>query len=115
MSAILNDIDRTIELEEKFLPKFPEGTSPHSLLRNRIRSLQTARDLISGDREPAREELEFALPRIESIIRKTGKARDKYEPESRNYRQFDPTVQAMEQARTAILQALEEKTCGLRK
>ena len=115
MSTILNDIDHTIELEEKFLPKFPEGTSQHSLLRNRIQALQTARDLISRQREPSREELEFALSRIESIIHKMSKARDKYKPGTRNYRRFDPTVLAMEQARTAIVQALEERTCGSRK
>ena len=108
MSTLLNVIDHTIGLEEKFLPKFPEGTSQHSLLRNRIRALQTARDLISGDREPTRKELEFALPRIESIIHKTSKARDKYEPGSRNYSRFDPTVQAMEQVRTAILLILPD-------
>ena len=103
----LNFIDHTIELEEKFLPKFPEGTSQHSLLRNRIQALQTARDLISGEGQPTREELEFALPRIESIIRKVSKARDKYEPGSRNYRRFDPTVRVMEQVRTALLRELE--------
>ena len=104
----LNFIDHTIELEEKFLPKFPEGTSQHSLLRNRIQALKTARNLISGEGQTTRKELEFALPRIESIIHKMSKARDKYEPGSTNYKRFDPTVQAMEQVRTAILQALEE-------
>ena len=103
----LNFIDHTIELEEKFLPKFPEGTSQHSLLRNRIQALQTARDLISREGQPTREDLEFALPRIESIIHKMSKARDKYEPGSRNYKRFDPTVQAMEQVKAAILQGLE--------
>ena len=104
----LNFIDHTIELEEKFLPKFLEGTSQHSLLRNRIQALKTARNLISGEGQTTRKELEFALPRIESIIQKMSKARDKYEPGSKNYKRFDPTVQAMEQVRTAILQALEE-------
>ena len=107
MNELLKFIEHTIELEEKFLLKFPEGTSQHSLLRNRIQALQTAWDLISGEGKPSREELEFALPRIESIIHKMGKARDKYEPESRNHKRFDPTVQAMEQIKTAILQALE--------
>ena len=115
MNDILNFLDHTIQLEEKFLPKFPEGTSQHSLLRNRIQALQTARNLIFGESQPSREKLEFALPRIESIIHKMSKARDKYEPGSRNYKRFDPTVQAMEQVRTAMLQVLEEKTCGLRK
>ena len=107
MNEILNFLDHTRELEEKFLPKFPEGTSQHSLLKNRIRALQTARELISGEGRPSREELEFALPRIESMIHKMSKARDKYEPGSRNYKRFDPTVQAMKQVRTAIAQALE--------
>jgi hypothetical protein len=107
MNEILNFLDHTRELEEKFLPKFQEGTSQHSLLKNRIRALQTARELISGEGRPSREELEFALPRIESMIHKMSKARDKYEPGSRNYKRFDPTVQAMKQVRTAIVQALE--------
>ena len=107
MNEILNFLDHTRALEEKFLPKFPEGTSQHSLLKNRIRALQTARELISGEGRPSREELEFALPRIESMIYKMSKARDKYEPGSRNYKRFDPTVQAMKQVRTAIMQALE--------
>ena len=107
MNEILNFLDHTREMEEKFLPKFPEGTSQHSLLKNRIRALQTARELISGEGRPSREELEFALPKIESMIHKMSKARDKYEPGSRNYKRFDPTVQAMKQVRTAIMQALE--------
>ena len=107
MNEILNFLDHTRELEEKFLPKFPEGTSQHSLLKNRIRALQTARELISGEGRPSREELEFALPRIESMIHKMSKARDKYEPGSRNYKRFDPMVQAMKQVRTAIMQAME--------
>lgn len=107
-TILLRKLDQMIELEAKFLPKFDVGTAQHSLLQNRILALRTSRDLISGEKEPSREELEFALPRIKSILRKTGKARDKYEPENRNYKRFDPTVQAMEQVRTAILQALEE-------
>ena len=107
MNDILNFLDHTIELEEKFLPKIPEGTSQHSLLRNRILALKTARELISGDSHPTREELEFALPRIESMIHKMSKARDKYESGSRNFRRFDPTIQAIEQVRGIILLALE--------
>ena len=107
MNEILNFLDHTRALEEKFLPKFPEGTSQHSLLKNRIRALQTTRELISGEGRPSREELEFVLPRIESMIHKMSKARDKYEPGSRNYKRFDPMVQAMKQVRTAIMQALE--------
>lgn len=106
-AELLDRLDQLIGLEEKFLPKFAVGTSRHSLLRNRIQALRTARGLISGEDRPTREELEFALPRIESIIYKVSKARDKYEPDSRSYRRFDPTVRAMEQVRTALLRELE--------
>lgn len=105
---ILDTLNHTIELEEKFLPKFESGTSQHSLLKNRIQSLYTSRKLISGESVPTKEELEFALPRIESIIHKVSKARDKYEPDSRNYKRFDPTVQAMEEVRIAIFEALRQ-------
>lgn len=106
-AELLEMLDRLIGLEEKFLPKFAESTSQHSLLRNRIRALQTARVLIYGEGKPDREELEFALPRVESIIRKTTRARDKYEPGSRNYRRFDPTVRAMEQVHSLLEEELE--------
>ena len=106
-AELLEMLDRLIGLEEKFLSKFAEGTSQCSLLRNRIRALQTARELLSGEGKPDREELEFALPRIESIIRKTTKVREKYEPGSRNYCRFDPMVRAMEQVYSMLEQKLE--------
>lgn len=105
--TVLEIIDHTIELEARFLPKFAAGTSQHSLLKNRIQSLYTARKLLFGESVPTKEELEFALPRIESIIHKMRKARDKYEPNNRNYNRFDPTVRAMEEVKAAILRALE--------
>ena len=105
---ILDTLNHTIELEEKFLPKFEAGTSQHSLLKNRIQSLYTARKLISREAVPTKEELKFALPRIESIIRKMSKARDKYDPDNRNYKRFDPTVQIMEEVRIAILETLHK-------
>lgn len=105
--TVLEIIDHTTQLEEKFLPKFAMGTSQHSLLKNRIQALDTAQKLISGEEVPTKTELEFALPRIESIIHKMSKARDKYEPGSRNYKRFDPTVRAMEEVRAAILRSLE--------
>ena len=108
MNDTLKSIDNIIALEKKFLPRFPVGSSQHSLLQNRILALQSARNLISGERRPTREELEFVLPRIESILHKTSKARDKFEPSSPNYKRLDPTVQTMVMVRTAILQVLKE-------
>ena len=104
---ILAGLDRCIRLEERFLPKFPAGTSQHSLLKNRIRALYTARQLFSGELPPSKEDLEFSRPRIESILHKVSKARDKHDAGSRNYRRFDPTVQLMERVSAEIRRALE--------
>ena len=103
---MLTKIESIIVREEVFLAKFEPGTSQHSLLANRIAALRTVCDLITGDCQPTREELEFAMPRIESIIHKMSAARDKYEPDSRNYRRFDPTVRLMEEAKSLIEKAL---------
>jgi hypothetical protein len=105
---MLAQIQSIIAREEAFLPKFAPGTSQHSLLRNRIAALHTVCDLITGERHPFREELEFALPRIESIIHKMSVARDKYEPGSRSYKRFDPTVRLMEDARALVERTIEE-------
>jgi len=103
---MLAKIESIIAREEAFLAKFEPGTSQHSLLANRIAALHTVCDLITGNRQPTREELEFAVPRIESIIHKMSAARDKYEPDSRNYKRFDPTVRLMEEAKALIEKAL---------
>lgn len=95
MDELLHRIDAMIKREEAFLPKLNSGTSQRSLLANRIAALHTVRALVSSDRAPSQEELKFALPRIESIIHKMDKARDNHQPGSRNYKRFDPIVQAM--------------------
>lgn len=110
MYLTLERIDSFIRREEKFLPKFMPGTSQHSLLANRIAALRTVRNLLTGEGEPSQEELEFAVPRIRSIIQKMSKAREKYEPESRNYRRFDPAVKAMEEVESLLQGVLGTQT-----
>lgn len=105
---MLAEIRSIIAREEAFLPKFAPGTSQHTLLKKRIAALRTVCVLITGERHPDRDELLFALPRIESIIRKMSSARDKYEPGSRNFKRFDPIVRIMESASTLIKDAIDE-------
>ena len=104
---MLEQIESIICREAAFLPKFMPGTPQHSLLVNRIAALNTVRTLLTNGPLPAREELEFALPRIVSILCKSKKARDKYEPGSWNFLRTDPLVRLMESAQTLILQAME--------
>ena len=106
VKTMRHKIEAIIVREEAFLPKFAPGTSQHSLLANSISALRTVCDLASGERTPSIEELQFALPRIESILHKTSVARDKYDPGSRNYKRFDPAAQLMEEAKALILRAI---------
>jgi len=101
-------IESLISREEAFLAKFAPGTSQYSLLKNRISALNTVRDIITEERMPSRDEVLFALPRIESIVGKLKKARDKYQADSRNYLRFDPDVRIMERARDIILKTMED-------
>lgn len=66
---------------EKMQLKFSEGTSQHSLLKNRIKELYISKALLSGGRtiNYTSKDLGEALPPIVSIINKTTKAQSKYE------------------------------------
>lgn len=105
----MTDIDHLCALiarEERFLPKFPVGSAQHSLLANRIRSLEIARDLLLGTRTPSPEELRFALPRVESIIHKLSAALEKHAEDSPTHRRMAPTLQTMRAVQSALAAAL---------
>jgi hypothetical protein len=51
MSEALQVVSSTISRCEKMLLKFAEGTSQHSLLRNRIKSMYISRALITKNLE----------------------------------------------------------------
>ncbi|HKM04882.1 MAG TPA: hypothetical protein VJZ04_09925 [Lachnospiraceae bacterium] len=70
--------------------KFSEGTSQHSLLKNRIKALYISKALLAGDKTTnyTSKELRDALPPIISIINKTTKAQSKYENGSSQFISF---------------------------
>ncbi len=91
-------ISSTISKCEKMQHKFAEGTSQHSLLRNRIKALQISKCLIEGDRgieAYTEEDLKKALPPVISIINKTEKAQSKYDEGNIQFKRFTPIIQAM--------------------
>ena len=90
-------ISNTIANCEKAQMKFSEGTSQHSLLRNRIKALNISKSLLSGDKaiKHTNKDLREALPPIVSIISKTTKAQSKYDKGSAQFNRFEPLIQAM--------------------
>lgn len=108
---------------EKMEGKFAEGTSQHSLLKNRIKALQISEILIVGKlehlSEPAgqnikarytREDLTKALPPVTSIIHKCAKAQEKYPKGTATYNRFAKMIRPMQVAEALIEAALSAET-----
>jgi hypothetical protein len=97
-------LSSTIEKCENMHRKFAEGTTQHSLLKNRIKALRIAKALLTGD--PAAHyttaELKEALPPVMSIIHKTTKAQRKHEQGSPKYKQYEPLIRTMEISKAVI-------------
>lgn len=93
-------ISSTINKCEKMQIKFLEGTSQHSLLKNRIKALCISKALILGDKTDTtiaytNKDLREALPPVVSIINKTTKAQSKYEQGTSQFNRHEPIIQAM--------------------
>lgn len=114
-----NELDTTIRLIsstiskcEKMQLKFSEGTSQHSLLKNRIKALYISKALIENDINVSmytKEDLEKALPPVVSIINKTEKAQIKYEEGTTQFRRFSPIIRAMYISKDFIENELEKR------
>ena len=105
LSEALRVVASTISRCEKIQPKFAQGTSQYTLLRNRIKALYISKALITADNtieEYTAEELMAALPPVTSIISKTKKAQSKYEEGTIQYKRFEPTIKAMKISRSLI-------------
>ncbi|MFR4997791.1 MAG: hypothetical protein ACLUDK_11300 [Clostridium paraputrificum] len=105
-------ISSTISKCEKMQLKFVEGTSQHSLLKNRIKALYISKALIKNDINTSmytKEDLEKALPPVVSIINKTEKAQIKYEEGTAQFRRFAPIIRAMYISKDFIENELEKR------
>lgn len=94
----LRVVESTIQNCEKIHPKFAEGTSQHSLLRNRIKALVISKALITDDpvlEQFTLEEVRTALKPIESIISKCETGQRKHEKGATQYKRFQKTIDAM--------------------
>lgn len=112
LADALREVSSSISRCEKMQPKFAEGTSQYSLLKNRIRALYISKALITGDdiiKSYTREDLAKALPPVSSIISKTEKAQSKYEEGTTPYKRFQPIIKAMRIAKSLIEHELGQR------
>lgn len=94
----LRVVTSTISNCEKIQPKFAEGTSQHTLLKNRIKALYISKSLITGETvvdKYTKEELIEALPPVSSIICKCEKAQSKFEKGTSPHNRFKNMIKGM--------------------
>ena len=105
LAGALKVVDSTISNCEKIQPKFSEGTSQHTLLKNRIKALYISKALIIREQnieQYSKEELIDALKPIVSIINKCESGQRKHEIEAIQYKRFQKIIDAMNTSKMLI-------------
>ncbi|MBM7704342.1 hypothetical protein [Metabacillus iocasae] len=77
VTQALRVVDSSIRNCENMQPKFAEGTSQHTLLKNRIKALSIAKSCLTDEpvlNHYTKDEVREALQPLSSIIRKCEKA-----------------------------------------
>jgi hypothetical protein len=107
----LQIVSSTISRCEKTQLKFVEGTSQHTLLKNRIKALHISKSLISDENVVGlytKEDFIEALIPISSIISKCEKAQQKHAEGTPYHTRFKKMIKAMYISKALITEALEE-------
>lgn len=97
LKEAINVVTSSIKNCEKMHPKFEEGTSQHTLLKNRIKALYISKSLIEENikEKYTKEELEKAIAPVSSIISKCEKAKTKAVEGTGNHTRLTKIIKAM--------------------
>ncbi len=105
-------VSSTISKCEKMQPKFMEGTSQYTLLKNRIKALYISKSLIENGNDInkyTKEELIDALRPISSIISKCEKAQLKFEEGTPYYTRFKNIIKPMYISKSLIRDEISKR------
>jgi flagellar hook-basal body complex protein FliE len=109
LEKALKVVVSTISNCEKMQPKFAEGTSQHTLLRNRIKAMYISKALITGENameQYTKEELIQALSPVSSIISKCEKAQLKFDEGTSSHTRLKNIIEAMNISKALITEGL---------
>ncbi|MCC0673611.1 hypothetical protein IC216_16625 [Clostridioides sp. ES-S-0145-01] len=98
---------------EKAQLKFMEGTSQHSLLKNRIKAMYISKSLITDENiidKYTKEELIEALRPVSSSIGKCEKAQSKFAEGTTNYKRFRNIIKAMYISKSLITDEINRRS-----
>ncbi len=105
LTKALQIVSSTIDSCEKMQPKFEEGTSQHTLLKNRLKALYISRSLMNAENITGRyskEELIEALSPVSSIISKCEKGQSGVAQGTSSYTRFNNLIKTMEISKSLI-------------
>ena len=98
LEEALQIVSSAISRCEKMQPKFMEGTSQYSLLKNRIKALYISKSLITDENvmdKYTKVELTESLPPVSSIISKCEKAQLKFADGTSQHTRLKNIIKAM--------------------
>ncbi|OOM76077.1 hypothetical protein [Clostridium sp. BL-8] len=111
LQEALRVVSSTISNCEKMQPKFEEGTSQHTLLKNRIQALYISKALITEEDVTdtyTDEELKEAIAPVSSIIRKCEKAQLKFAEETSHHTRLKGIIKAMYISKSLIIDEISK-------
>lgn len=112
LSEALRVVSSTITNCEKAQLKFTEGTSQHSLLKNRLKALYISKSLLTNENIIAKytkEELLESLTPISSIISKCEKGQSKFAQGTSPHTRFKNIINAMRISTSLITDELSKQ------
>lgn len=108
----LRVVSSTISKCEKMQPKFAEGTSQHTLLKNRIKAMYISKSLIEDENvmdKYTKEELIEALRPVSSVISKCEKAQLKFAEGTSHHTRFNKLIKAMYISKSLITNEISKR------
>lgn len=112
LTEALRVVSSTIIKCEKMQLKFAEGTSQHTLLKNRIKAMYISEALITNENimdKYTKEELIEALRPVSSIISKCEKAQLKFDEGTSHYTRFKSIIEAMYVSKALIADEISKR------
>ena len=112
LKEALRVVSSTISNCKKMQPKFNEGTSQHTLLKNRIKALYISKLLITSEDVVGvytKEELKEAIAPVYSIISKCEKAQLKFVEGTSNHTRIKNILKAMYISKSLIADEISKR------
>ena len=112
LAEALRVVSSTISNCEKMQPKFHEGTSQHTLLKNRIKALYISKSLITDEDvidTYTKGELKEAIAPVSSIISKCEKAQQKFVEATSHNTRLKSIIKAMYISKSLITDEISKR------